>query len=345
MTNFFSAITKDEIESATSVRSGETKVGEVLMSTSCEPVENPSERLQKSYASGVRYGIILVPEDIGPRGNLGRPGAASAPDAFLANFCNMQFNRFYDYSKVMVAGRVELKDLQNESQGASTEKLRELCETVDERVQTAVELVVNAGLKPIVLGGGNNNSLPTIRGVSIAAQIKDGINCINCDPHADYRNIEGRHSGNPFSYAQKEGLLNKYCVFALHESYNSEDMMERLNRDGFIYFSYEECFVRKDQTYEEQLEDAAKYFQEDSKPLGVELDLDSIKSMPSSALTPVGITEEEAVQFIHSMTSQFQTHYLHLSEGAPNCTTDDGIRKVGKFMALAVNTFLKADNL
>ena len=338
-----SPLSEKELQDFTSLRTGETKVGEILLKTSSDWTSEDSQRFSKSSQNGIKYGIILVPEDIGPRGNLGRPGAALAPEAFLSFFCNMQANQFYDYTKVMIAGQIETGDLNDEAREASPEKLRLLCESLDGRVQAAVEELINAGIKPIVIGGGNNNSLPTIRGAT--RKLDSRINCINCDPHADYRRLEGRHSGNPFSYAHEENLLNKYCVFSLHENYNSQDMLDRLKADGFRYLSYEDCFVRKKRSYEEQLKEAAEYLKGDPYPLGVELDLDSIKNMPSSALTPFGISEEEAVRFIHYFTDSFKTAYLHLSEGAPSCTTDDGIRKVGKFMALAVITFLKADKI
>jgi arginase family enzyme len=38
------------------------------------------------------------------------------------------------------------------------------------------------------------------------------INAINFDAHSDFRILEGRHSGNGFSYAYEEGFLKKYFV-------------------------------------------------------------------------------------------------------------------------------------
>ena len=338
--NFLEPIGSAEIKAKTSVRPGEKKAGEVL-------IENADKSPAALKAAGVSHAIILIPEDIGPRANLGRAGAALAPDAFLSYFLNVQVNRYLDFSRVAIAGKVACDDLQKESNQAPLNELRSLCASLDERVQAAVTDIVEAGLKPIVIGGGNNNSLPTIRGVCSAAGIENGINCVNCDPHADYRILEGRHSGNPFSYAKKENLLASYLVFCLHESYNSEEMLSRLENDGFGSISFDALNREGGDSFEQALLNCRDYFNKGKSGsginLGLELDLDSIKNMPTSALTPVGLTEEEALRYIHFMTENFDTLYLHLSEGAPSCTTDDGTRIVGKFLTSAVITYLKSE--
>jgi formiminoglutamase len=50
---------------------------------------------------------------------------------------------------------------------------------------------------------------------------KENVNAINFDAHSD-RILEGRHSGNGFSYAYEEGFLKKYFIFGLHENYTSK---------------------------------------------------------------------------------------------------------------------------
>ena len=336
--NFLEPIGSAEIKAKTSVRPGEKKAGEVL-------IENADKNPAALKAAGVSHAIILIPEDIGPRANLGRAGAALAPDAFLSYFLNVQVNRYLDFSRVAIAGKVACDDLQKESKDSSLDELRDLCAKLDDRVESAVSEIVEAGLKPIALGGGNNNSLPTIKGVCAAAGINNGINCVNCDPHADYRSLEGRHSGNPFSYAKKENLLASYLVFCLHESYNSEEMLSRLESDGFGSISFDALNREGGDSFERALINCKDYIKTKypEAPLGLELDLDSIKNMPTSALTPVGLTEEEALRYIHFMTENFDTLYLHLSEGAPSCTADDGTRIVGKFLTAAVVTYLKSE--
>ena len=101
-----------------------------------------------------------------------------------------------------------------QSKDADLEELRRLCAEVDTRVEAALRPVFEASLEPILVGGGNNNSLPLIRALNASNQTNKkesgGISVLNCDPHADFRRVEdGRHSGNPFSFAHKEGILKK----------------------------------------------------------------------------------------------------------------------------------------
>ncbi len=124
------------------------------------------------------------------------------------------FRRFLDASAVVAVGEVRLGDLMEQSKDANLDELRRLCAEVDAIVEAALRPVFEAGLEPILVGGGNNNSLPLIRALhaSNLANKKEsgGISVLNCDPHADFRRVEdGRHSGNPFSFAHKEGILKK----------------------------------------------------------------------------------------------------------------------------------------
>ena len=55
------------------------------------------------------------------------------------------------------------------------------------------------------------------------------INILNIDAHADFRPLEGRHSGNGFSYAFREGFIKKYYAYGLHENYISNYFLKQTN--------------------------------------------------------------------------------------------------------------------
>jgi hypothetical protein len=74
--------------------------------------------------------------------------------------------------------------------------------------------------------------------------------------------------------------------------------------------------------------------------LGIEVDMDSMIDMPSSALTPTGFRVEEVRRFVGFINSAFGAVYLHLAEGAPVIHTNDMI-KVGKTLAYLVLDFVK----
>ena len=162
---------------------------------------------------------------------------------------------------------------------------------------------------------------------------------VNCDPHADFRIMEGRHSGNPFTYADHDGLLGGYCVLGAHENYNSHEMLARMAQRMYPLFYWEEV-VRGQKTWAEQVERAIAYLSRSSQVIGLELDLDSIKHLPVSAQTPFGITEEQACYFIHTVARVLDTKYLHLSEAAPPQAAN-GVRTVGKVLAKTVAEYVR----
>lgn len=336
--------TRADLAKYTSVRIGESKLGESIKVT--QELQTLGARLEAAQKEGVQHCILLVPEDIGCRANLGRAGANKGPQAFLQYFLNMQHNDHLDANKILILGEIEVDDLMSEAQSDDIEGLRKLCAKLDERIAPIVEAIADAGLEPVVIGGGNNNSFAIIEGVIKSMRKRTGkkelaMSVINCDPHADFRLMEGRHSGNGFTYAHNAGYLKKYCVLGLHENYNSKDMLRRFDEAEFLRLSFEDFAIRKTITFDDCLKEASKYLQ-DVHPIGIELDMDAIEDMPSSARTPFGISPQDAAHFIHTIASSIDTKYLHLSEAAPACGADDSERHVGKALALMVVTYLKA---
>ncbi len=214
--------------------------------------------------------------------------------------------------------------------------MRALCSRLDDRVYPVIEKIVSAGIIPLVVGGGHNNAYPIIKGTARALGATDGINCINCDPHADYRPMEGRHSGNSFTYAAAEGHLSRYFVFGLHASYNSEAALEALDRNEHAAY----CRFEPHADLRKSIKQAVDFIKKSNHPVGIELDLDSIADMPSSFATPSGLSVEDARFFICEMTSKLRPAYLHLPEAAPVLDGSEAGR-VGKTLAYLVADFIK----
>jgi formiminoglutamase len=176
-----------------------------------------------------------------------------------------------------------------------------------------------------------------LKGVSRALKIFQGVQAVNCDPHADFRPREGRHSGNGFSYAYHEGYLKRYFVLGLHENYNSEAVLTEFEGNPDLdYSSFDRVAGLND-----HLTKGMEFLGRSSLPVGIEVDMDSMIDMPSSARTPSGFSVEEVRHFIRTVSSKHETAYLHLSEGAPVPGTMDTI-KVGKSLAYLVLDFVKS---
>ena len=181
--------------------------------------------LQRAKQHNIKYIIIGIPEDIGPRANCGKGGAKHAWSQFLPVFLNQQSNSFFDWQSVMLLGSIDVADLQKQSNVATISdhklsSLRDLVNKLDDRVCEVLTPIFNEGFEVIVIGGGHNNAYPIIK--SVYAAYKQPVASVNLDPHADFRAMEGRHSGNPFRYAYEHKFLNKYCVIGLHEQKNHE---------------------------------------------------------------------------------------------------------------------------
>lgn len=309
----FTEITGNDILRLTSVREGEQKIGQIIAN---------NEHQQTS-----KYVILGISEDFGPQANHGFPGTVNAFDAFLSRFLNMQANRFIKAEEILVIGKiVQHGTFKNVADG------RNKIEELDELVHQTLAPWVDQGKIPIVIGGGHNNAYPIIK--TIAKSQDQAIEVVNLDPHADCRPIEGRHSGNPFSFAAMNGYLDKYTVLGLHKAYNSEYILDFLDLHKFDYHFFEDM-IDLPQLFTETIQEIASRA---TNKIGIELDLDCIKGMPSSAFTPSGFSVEQARYYVRSITSKKAVHYLHLPEGAPSNTTEEKI--IGKTLAYLVHDFI-----
>ncbi len=348
-----SYMTRESLSSLVIPRVGEKKVGQDIRVLDGVTPDNLDKSLRQSFDQGSRYVLLGIPEDAGPLANLGKGGSDKAWDVFLRCFLNTQSNRFLDPSKVLLLGKVDVSDLVTQAavlqrhSAIDLKKIRELCAEVDERVAPVVSKILAAGLKPIIIGGGHNNAYPIIKAVAEASKEEDKsgqITCINCDPHADFRSVEdGRHSGNPFSFAHRDNLLAAYFVLGLHEGYNSEELLERLEQAGFRYRTYEDIKIKSEISFDDAVKEGIAYIKTHPKlAVGIELDLDSIAHMPVSALTPVGFSLEEVARYIHMTTTALNPAYLHIAEGAPGIMPQ-GDLLVGKGISKIVRTFISAN--
>lgn len=320
--------TPDYINSLINHREGEHKWGENFH------FYQPEIPLSDTPGNFVLFGI---PEDLGVIGNHGVPGARDAWSNLLPTLVNVQENQFLSGAEVLLLGHVVCDDLLNEyGASPSIEKARELVDIIDERVSEVVLKIVEAKKIPIAIGGGHNNSYPLLKGTSQALQ--KAISAINLDPHADFRPLEGRHSGNGFSYAKSHGFLKDYYLLGLHQNYNSESMLESL----FGYTNFQLAFHDHWMQGKGNLESSISSML-DSLPehaFGVELDLDSIEYMPTSAITPSGVTLNEARLYIRSVSKYKNAKYLHLPEGKPNDELSS--KMLAKATTYLVTDFIKA---
>ena len=309
--------TQEDVSSLFRSREGETKLGQTI---------------SLSESDNAHYEIIGIPESIGVRANFGIAGTETSWRDFLKVFLNLQDNRFLSGEDIYLSGFFEFPNFE----GAPVEELRKEVEKIDEQVREKIYETVAAGRIPIIIGGGHNNAYGNIKGSSQALGMP--LSVINFDAHADFRKLEGRHSGNGFSYAHSEGFLKRYSIFGLQKSYVSESMLESFNDTIQAQFYDELCFLSPSE-FQEKIKNALK--QCDGLPLGIEIDLDAIENVLSSASSPVGFSVPQAMHFIKSVKKDERLVYMHLCEGASQLYDGRQYPGIGKLLAEMVAEFIR----
>lgn len=330
-----------DLAKITNHRSGEIKFGEKMLT-----VPKNTDILTFIKECEVKYVLLGIPEDIGVRANFGRPGAASAWDSAIKSIANIQHNRFCKGSQILVLGQLDvtaemeaakLLDFHNISHRKEFSKL---VESIDKEVAHIVSCIIRAGKTPIIIGGGHNNAYGNIKGTALAKG--KPINAVNFDAHSDFRILEGRHSGNGFSYAYEEGFLKKYFIFGLHENYTSKNVLDIIKKieDRVRFNTYDEVSIRKEKNFETELSEAFHFIRNDA--YGIEIDLDAIPNIASSAMTMSGFSIEQLRQFVNHFGKHENAAYLHICEGAPDLGEEKNNHLIGKLIGYLVTDFIKA---
>jgi formiminoglutamase len=339
--SYFNKITSGHINSIIQFRNNEIKLGERINT----PKDN--ENIENFILNtDSQFLIFGIEEDFGVLANGGILGTKKSWLEFTKSFVNIQNNSFLKGKKIAILGSFNFEsalDIYNNfnvKNADCLQKLYEIVTFIDKEISYLVAKIVEAGKIPIIIGGGHNNAYGNIKGLSLA--LGKSVNAVNFDAHTDFRNLEGRHSGNGFSYAYDHGFLKKYFVFGAHENYLSKSILKNIEatHGNVVYNTYEEIMVREEKSFKNELQVALNHI--NSTCFGVELDMDSIINIPASAQTPSGFTIEQARKFVHFFGLQKKATYLHICEAAPYLSPNYQPNQVGKALAYIVSDFIKA---
>ncbi|MES2371508.1 MAG: formimidoylglutamase [Bacteroidota bacterium] len=342
----FKFYNKHDVLSLTRIRRFETKLGERL-----QIIADPHALEASLQQSSATFVLVGIPEDIGVKANMGIGGTDSAWLSFLQAFLNTQSNDFFEGSNIILLGHFDFSDIESlieKNAHGYDEKLaayRHAVNTIDDEVEQLIHIITQNKKIPIVIGGGHNNSYPCIKGAA-KGFYKAGvipiaqINAVNLDAHADFRPMEGRHSGNGFSYAEADGYLEKYCVLGLHENYLPQNVwMDMVNNPFVDCITYEDIFLHEKRTFLQSVAHATEFTSDTL--CGVELDLDCIENALSSASSPVGISINHARQYLSYTASDSKVAYLHICEGATQLADGRTNSSTGKMISYLVSDFVK----
>ncbi|MGK0408503.1 MAG: arginase family enzyme [Shewanella psychromarinicola] len=337
-TIMFSAFTQQHCDTLLNLRPNETKIGQQVYLASAEL--SLGQNALDAKSSGAQFAIIAIAEDVGPRANLGRGGADDAFVTSMKQLLNLQSNRFLNGNECAILGQISLDTPLPAT--ATIEQLRQATAQLDSIVIAAISQIMQAGLEPIVIGGGHNNAY----GLLMATKATTGlpVAAVNLDPHSDFRSREGRHSGNGFSYAAANGALDHYHILGLHELKNSEVTLEQLSLFGATWHSFQQIWVRRELPLDTVLKQIAISLNQTQLPVALELDVDVITNMPSSAATFAGIPLLDACHYVHYIARHCPCHYAHFAETAPACHhagVEAGYRDAGQALSELIYAYIQ----
>ncbi len=343
----FKFYNKQDVLYFTKIRRFETKLGEqVKVPVAASKLESVLEQ------PAIKYVLFGIPEDIGVRANGGIGGTDSCWNAFLSSFLNIQSNDFLGGEEILLLGHFDFGDIKyliEQNAHGNEERIdayRHAVITIDEEVEGLVKIISAHKKIPIVIGGGHNNAYPLIKG-SAKGLHKAGlialaqINAVNLDAHSDFRPSEGRHSGNGFRYAEEDGYLQKYCVIGIHENYLPQNVwMDIVNNPFIDFITYEDIFIHEKRNFIQAVAHATGFT--DDNYAGIELDLDCIENVLSSAQTPAGISSLHARQYMNFTAVDCKPAYMHICEGATQLADGNKEDTTGKLISYLVSDFIKA---
>lgn len=311
----FKTFSKAQISVYQTARQGEKRMGNTIFS------------FQESREA--KFILLGISESIGALANGGTKGAENAFESFLPFFLNTQDFRH----NAVCIGKIQFIGSYSKD-SILTDYVNEL----DEFVLTVLTMYVRQNQIPIVIGGGHNNALPLIRWANLSQK---KIEVLNMDAHADCRALEGRHSGNSFSYAIEEGLLHKYHVYGLHRPYLNE-VSHQFLLNHFANFTFYEDYLDGKHNLDNDIKQLISSHPVASL-LGIDIDMDCIADMPSSAISPSGWRLDEIRSALRKLAqSKLPISYLHLTEAAP--ITEVEQKKAGKALAYLVRDFIENIN-
>ena len=105
MFQYFLPCKKSDIAARVRVRSGETKLGELIK------VPDDTSLVSFLQETSARFVVLGIAEDIGVLANGGKAGTAGAWDSFLSSFLNIQANDFTKADTIAVLGHFSFDEL------------------------------------------------------------------------------------------------------------------------------------------------------------------------------------------------------------------------------------------
>ncbi len=268
--------------------------------------------------------ILGCPQDEGVRRNMGRVGAAKAPNAIREQFYRLTpfkiEKRIFDLGDTLIGSTLE--------------------ETHDNHFAVVNQLLADGKLV-IVLGGGNDVSYPD--GCAMAENFgTDNWIAVNVDSHLDVRLADERNSGTPFRQLLDEKLLRPTYFFEVgYQAHFCSPIYYEYIRELKVHrISLE--MLRSRAEIDMEIKDQIRLnFINHSSSLSTffSFDLDAVRSADApgvSAPSPLGLRAGEFITLVKYAASLANTKLIEFSEVNPDFDQDD---RTARLVAIAMHRF------
>ena len=137
--------------------------------------------------------------------------------------------------------------------------------------------------------------------------------------------------------------MKKYFVFGLHENYTSKSVLDIIKKteERVRYNTYDSIKIRTEKNFYQEMVASHEFIKTDA--YGIEIDLDAIPNIASSAMTLSGFSTEELRQFVSFFGKHKNATYLHICEGAPDLGEEKNNHLIGKLIGYLVTDFIKTN--
>jgi formiminoglutamase len=288
-------------------------------------------RKMEGFVPEVTIGLLGVPQDEGVRRNKGRTGARGAPTEIRRALYKLTpFSPEQPAEKGIAALRIF--DFGDVREGR-------VLEETHERLEYAVEIMMEQGITPIVLGGGHDISYPNFCGFSKTAA---RVGVVNIDAHLDFRNpVPERHSGTSFRQMlndEQQKLHPANLVeYGIQPFANVAEHFQEMTERGAHIFTFDQIRAKG---FSHIFDSALRLVSEGVERVMVSFDMDAVRSADApgvSAPSPVGLFAEDMLEAAFLTGQSSSVRLIDIAEVNPEYDVD---HKTAKLAALVIMHFL-----
>ncbi|MBR8537472.1 formimidoylglutamase [Carboxylicivirga sediminis] len=264
--------------------------------------------------------------DEGVKRNLGRPGAAKGPASIRKEMANWPAN-CHPHAQLFDAGNITCTDSN--------------LEEAQEALAKAVQLILEHGYFPILLGGGHEIALGHFNGILQSKGAAPAI--VNFDAHLDLRPVQDKgSSGTMFNQiheicSQLQQPFNYLCVGP--QTYaNTQSLFAKADEMGARYILAKEITAAHISQVDEQIH----YYLHDKDAVYLTLCTDVLSAAHApgvSAVQPFGLDPDLVLQLIKSIIKTGKVCSIDFAEVSPRFDADN---RTAKLIAVYIYAVINA---